>query len=82
MVNNGYFVGRRKKSAQRNNQPDILLSLQNLITLIYMKKLLKRGALEYEQPQITTLLFEAEQGFATSSMLDDMKETQGEWADY
>ncbi len=47
-----------------------------------MKKLLKRGALEYEQPQITTLLFEAEQGFATSSMLDDMKETQGEWADY
>ena len=37
---------------------------------------------EYEQPQVTTILLDVEQGFAQSSMLDDMKETEGEWANY
>ena len=39
-------------------------------------------AFEYEKPQLTTILLEVEQGFAQSSMLDDMKETEGEWAAY
>jgi hypothetical protein len=40
-------------------------------------------ALEYTKPQVTTILLQVEQGFAGStgsSMLDDMKETEGEWA--
>ncbi|MBQ3026951.1 MAG: hypothetical protein IJD27_05430 [Alistipes sp.] len=45
-----------------------------------MKKDLKMAAREYEQPQITTILLSAERGFATSSNLEDMRETEGEWA--
>ena len=40
------------------------------------------AAQEYEKPQVTTILLQVEQGFAQSSQLDDMKETEGEWADY
>lgn len=36
-------------------------------------------ALEYEQPQVTTILLQVEQGFANSAQLDDMKETEGSW---
>ena len=39
-------------------------------------------ALEYEQPQINVLAVEIEQGFTQSSQLDDMKESNGEWANY
>ena len=39
-------------------------------------------ALEYEKPQVTAILRQVEQGFAQSSQLDDMKETEGEWAAY
>ena len=39
-------------------------------------------ALEYEKPQVTAILLQVEQGFAQSSQLDDMKETEGEWAAY
>ena len=45
-----------------------------------MKKELKNGMLEYERPNIVTTMCCVEQGFAASSMLDDMKETEGEWA--
>ena len=44
------------------------------------------AAMEYEKPQVTTILLQVEQGFSVSepsnnsSMLDDMKETNGEWA--
>jgi hypothetical protein len=44
-----------------------------------MKRALKRGALEYEQPQVESILLAMEQGFAKSSQLDDMYETEGEW---
>ena len=37
------------------------------------------GTLEYEQPQISILAVEIEQGFAQSSQLDDMKESEGQW---
>ncbi len=50
-----------------------------------MKRVTQNAAIEYEQPQVTTILLEVEQGFAGSSpnsQLDDMKETEGEWADY
>lgn len=39
-------------------------------------------ALEYEKPQVTVILLQVEQGFAQSSQMDDMKETEGEWAAY
>lgn len=45
-----------------------------------MKRVQKMVAQEYEQPQMTTILLHAEQGFATSSNLEDMRETEGEWA--
>ncbi len=45
-----------------------------------MKRVTMNVASEYEKPQVATLLLEVEQGFANSSMLDDMKETEGEWA--
>jgi hypothetical protein len=45
-----------------------------------MKKELKTGMLEYERPNIVTTMCCVEQGFADSSMLEDMKETEGEWA--
>lgn len=44
-----------------------------------MKRALKRGVLEYEKPQVTTILLKAEQGFAKSTQLEDMYETEGEW---
>ena len=50
-----------------------------------MRKVTRKAAIDYEQPQVTTILLEVEQGFASSSpnsMLDDMKETEGEWANY
>lgn len=50
-----------------------------------MRKVTKKPLDNYEQPQVTTILLEVEQGFASSSpssMLDDMKETEGEWAAY
>ncbi|MBR2859132.1 MAG: hypothetical protein IKB90_03425 [Alistipes sp.] len=39
-------------------------------------------ALEYKKPQVTAILLQVEQGFAQSSQMDDMKETEGEWAAY
>jgi len=47
-----------------------------------MKKVLKRGYLEYEQPQLKSMLLVTERGFANSTMLDDMEETAGEWVNY
>ena len=47
-----------------------------------MKRVTQVVAQEYEKPQLTTILLEVEQGFAQSSQLDDMKETEGEWAAY
>lgn len=47
-----------------------------------MKKVLKRGSLEYEQPQLESMLLVTERGFANSTMLDDMKEEAGEWVNY
>ena len=47
-----------------------------------MKRVTRMAAQEYEKPQVTTILLQVEQGFAQSSQLDDMKETEGEWADY
>lgn len=40
------------------------------------------GELKYEQPQINVVAVEIEHGFAQSSQLDDMKESNGEWANY
>lgn len=46
------------------------------------------AAIEYEKPQVSTILLQVEQGFAVSessdgsSQLDDMKESAGEWANY
>ena len=45
-----------------------------------MKKELKTGMLEYERPNIVTTMCCVEQGFAGSSMWEDMKETEGDWA--
>lgn len=45
-----------------------------------MKKELKNGMLEYERPNIVSTMCCVEQGFAGSSMLEDMKESEGEWA--
>ena len=53
----------------------------NLKTLS-MKRVTQMVANEYEKPQLTMVLLEVEQGFAQSSQLDDMKETEGEWAAY
>ena len=36
-------------------------------------------ALEYEQPQMTMILLDVEQGFASSTQLEDMKESEGQW---
>ena len=49
-----------------------------------MKRVTRMAAQEYEQPQVTTILLQVESGYASSStsMLDDMKETEGEWANY
>ena len=47
-----------------------------------MRKVTRKAAIDYEQPQVTTILLQVEQGFAQSSQLDDMKETEGEWAAY
>ena len=47
-----------------------------------MKKVIHNAAQEYEKPQMTMVLLQVEQGFAQSSQLDDMKETEGEWAAY
>ncbi|MBR6655458.1 MAG: hypothetical protein IKL20_02495 [Alistipes sp.] len=47
-----------------------------------MRKVTRKAAIDYEQPQVTTILLQVEQGFAQSSQLDDMKETEGAWADY
>ena len=50
-----------------------------------MKRVTSRALDNYEQPQVTTILLQVEQGFASSSpnsQLDDMKETEGEWANY
>ena len=35
--------------------------------------------LEYEQPQMTMILLDVEQGFASSTQLEDMKESEGQW---
>ena len=50
-----------------------------------MRKVTKKPLDNYEQPQVTTILLRVEQGFANSSpnsQLDNMKETEGEWAVY
>ena len=47
-----------------------------------MRKTNKSGTLEYESPQMEMLLLEVEQGFASSTLLDDMTESGGEWAAY
>ena len=52
----------------------------NFIKQLSMKK--TTMALEYEKPQVTVILLQVEQGFAQSSQMDDMKETEGEWAAY
>lgn len=45
-----------------------------------MKKTQMKAHLEYEQPQMTMILLNVEQGFGSSTQLDDMKESDGEWA--
>ena len=35
--------------------------------------------LEYEQPQMTMISLDVEQGFASSAQLEDMKESEGQW---
>ena len=52
------------------------------IKTLSMKRVTQMVANEYEKPQMTMVLLEVEQGFAQSSQLDDMKETEGEWAAY
>ena len=47
-----------------------------------MKRVTQLATQEYEKPQVTAILLQVEQGFAQSSQLDDMKETEGEWAAY
>ena len=47
-----------------------------------MKRVTQLATQEYEKPQMTMVLLQVEQGFAQSSQLDDMKETEGEWAAY
>lgn len=70
------FNSRSNKNIRKNNQ------IQNKLS---MKKT-TMAAMEYEKPQVTTILLQVEQGFSVSepsnnsSMLDDMKETNGEWA--
>ena len=45
-----------------------------------MKNTQMKAQLEYEQPQMTMILLNVEQGFGSSTQLDDMKEGNGEWA--
>jgi hypothetical protein len=50
-----------------------------------MNKVTKKAAIDYEQPQVTTILLAVEQGFGgsgSSSVLDDMTESSGEWLVY
>ena len=47
-----------------------------------MRKTNYLAALEYESPQVEMVMLEVEHGFAQSSQLDDMKESNGEWANY
>lgn len=58
---------------EQTNQKYLLLKLK------FMKRVTQVVAQEYEKPQLTIVLLEVEQGFAQSSQLDDMKETEGEW---
>lgn len=44
-----------------------------------MRKTNKLGILKYESPQIQILMFESEQCIASSTMLDDMTESEGTW---
>ena len=54
--------------------------LTNLKYKFIMKKTQMKAHLEYEQPQMTMILLNVEQGFGSSTQLDDMKEGNGEWA--
>ena len=54
--------------------------LTNLKYKFIMKKTQMKAGLEYEQPQMTMILLNVEQGFGSSTQLDDMKEGDGEWA--
>lgn len=46
-----------------------------------MKKSQKNGLVCYEEPQLTIILLNVEQGFAISdeTQMDDMNETPGTW---
>ena len=45
-----------------------------------MKRTTLKASVNYEKPQVELLSFCVERGFEGSgSMLDDMKETEGEW---
>ena len=45
----------------------------------FMRTTNKLGILKYESPQIQILMFEFEQCIASSTMLDDMTESEGTW---
>lgn len=47
-----------------------------------MRKTSKPVTLEYESPQMEMLLLAVEQGFAGSTLLDNMTESEGAWAAY
>lgn len=44
-----------------------------------MKKFVKRLSSEYEKPVVKSVEISIERGFATSSQIDDMFETEGKW---
>lgn len=67
------------ESYQKSSKNNLNTTLK---TIISMKKVLKRGYLEYEQPQLESILLVTERGFANSTMLDDMQEEAGEWVNY
>jgi len=45
----------------------------------FMRTTNKLGILKYKSPQIQILMFESEQCIASSTMLDDMTESEGTW---
>ena len=45
-----------------------------------MIKVQMKAAQEYEQPQMISIELNVEHGFSASSTLEDMKESEGEWA--
>ena len=45
----------------------------------FMRTTNKLGILKYESPQMEILMFEFERFIASSTMLDDMTESEGSW---